>query len=472
MSAQLPPDVIIFPGIDYNASFYNTDTNGISQSQADKRYLKFRTAQGDEILLGVTANGVSTFNNSAVMNSFISFKDNLTPFTNTTTAYKSSNNLVLQGQNNNSGLVVINKDNAGNNENSLTVNSSLATLFRPLRMNNNDPAQRSIMTSYLQLTDITNPATYNNDFQMYHSGVQTYFTNSDNGGVFGFYVRDSSGTTKNTILNTFDDLTITTTNTPTISASVPSSTDSSTKIATTAWVQGALNPIYTYPQKWLSSLARYSNSQVTNAPTFSAQSIDIILPYASNMTNTGIGLWGANVRVLISTQICGYRSSSTSFENIYSGSIEMILSYSLRNTTATSAITWGTSTNLPASGSSTMKDQGAYTVFDFTSGTNAAVSQTFTPITIITFPNTDKNKVRITFNQFTTVAGRQASIFAVNRSAEILSCTLNSWTSTSSGNFDTWNVMTYPNKSTTLTGNFADGTQNMSAYIAAVSTNY
>jgi hypothetical protein len=153
--------------------------NGISQTQADKRYLKFPTAQGDEILQGVTANGISIFNNSAVMNSFISFKDNLAPFTNNTTAYKSGNNLVLQGQNNNSGLVIINKD-AGNNENSLTVNSSLATIFRPLRMNNNDPTQRSIMTSYLQLTDITNPATYNNDFQMYHPGVQTYFTNTDN----------------------------------------------------------------------------------------------------------------------------------------------------------------------------------------------------------------------------------------------------------------------------------------------------
>jgi hypothetical protein len=49
--------------------------------------------------------------------------------------------------------------------------------------------------------------------------LQTLIIN--NGEVFGFYVRDSTGNTRNTINNTFDDLTITTTNTPTISASVP-----------------------------------------------------------------------------------------------------------------------------------------------------------------------------------------------------------------------------------------------------------
>jgi hypothetical protein len=43
------------------------------------------------------------------------------------------------------------------------------------------------------------------------------------------------------------------------------------------------------------------------------------------MTNTGTGLWGANVRVLLSTCMSGFRSSATDFTNIYAGSIEAFL---------------------------------------------------------------------------------------------------------------------------------------------------
>jgi hypothetical protein len=102
--------------------------------------------------------------------------------------------------------------------------------------------------------------------------------------------------------------------------------------------------------------------------------------------------------------------------------------------------------------------------------TGAAGSQTFIPIAISAFPGGVKNRVRITFNQFTGIASRQTSIFAVNRSIEILSCCLNSWDNAS--NFDSWNVITYPNVNSTASTNFGTGTQNMPTYLEPVSTTY
>ena len=224
MSAFFPPDYY-FNNIQFNSAYYQQEDTGLTISEGDQRYLKFPTAQaGEETLQDINVNGTANFDGAIASNSFISFKDNLTPFTNTTTAYKSGNNLVLQGQDNNSGLAVINKDNAGNNVTSMTcdavdtifttnvkanlytnrmgsmsigpvtnntlniiqggitasnvriaISASDVLVGKPITSNSTIGGERSVKTSYLQLTDVASTTTLNNDFQMYHSGPQTFF---------------------------------------------------------------------------------------------------------------------------------------------------------------------------------------------------------------------------------------------------------------------------------------------------------
>ena len=453
----------------------------ITQNQADKRYLRYPNAQGKETLQAVDVNGVATFKSTAqfdsniVANSFISFKDNIAPFTNNTTAYKSVDNLVIQGQQNNSGLVVINKDGTGNNEYTINANTSLIQLYRPIRMNNPNPTQRSIMTSFLQLTDITNPATYNNDFQMYQSNPNTTFSNTSNGGAMVFAVRDSLGVTKTPINFNSQDLQLTTVNTPTISATIPSADDSSTKIATTAWVntKSGLKDTYLYPQKWLSNLSAYLFSGSYTLPSYTAQSVDIVLPYDPSMTDSGTpGLAGASVRFLVTVGISGLRTTSTDFSNIYCGSMEFQVHINLRNVSITKSVIIA-GTNSATTGPSTTANglNSSTTCTIWNSVTNAVGSQAYTPINVSVLTTAgNKNRVRISFSQFSAIAGLNASIYSQTRSIEILSSSLN--IASTSSNSNTWNVMTFPNISSSVTGSFASGTQNIPAYIEPVSTAY
>jgi hypothetical protein len=393
MSAQLPPDVIIFPGIDYNASFYNTtDTNGLSQTQADKRYLRFPNAQGDEILQGMTVNGISTFNNTAIMNSFASFKDNITPFTNRTTAYKSSDNFVLQGQDNNSGFVVINKDTSGNNITSLSttattltvnpeatfnntvrsnlfsnrsgsmsigptsnntfnlvqggitaanvriaINSTDILVSNPLTTNSTTASNRAVKTSYLQLADIGSTNILNNDFQMFQSNPNTTFSNTSNGGAMVFAVRNSSGVTSTPINFNSEDLVLTTVNCPiaNYSNAIPF-TDRTSKLATTAWVGDALQTGYEfkYPQKWYSSQSSNSTNNITSSP----QTVDIVFDIPANATGADINSIVVDVRIRY--YIMGYINGTASgnYGTIFVGTYEGLLGVNIKDYTGSSPV--------------------------------------------------------------------------------------------------------------------------------------
>jgi hypothetical protein len=63
MSIYSPPtqNVAIF-----DTELFNSSDNTITQGQADKRYLRFPVAQGDETLQAIEVNGVATFDNNIV----------------------------------------------------------------------------------------------------------------------------------------------------------------------------------------------------------------------------------------------------------------------------------------------------------------------------------------------------------------------------------------------------------------------
>jgi hypothetical protein len=530
MSAYFPPEYY-FNNIQFNSSYYTQeDTTGLTISEADGRYLRFPSAQGTENLQDINVNGISTFNNTLTTNSIISFKDNLSPFTNNTTAYKSGNNLVLQGQDNSSGLAVINKDNAGNNVTSFTstatdtifntevrsssfiqrngalsvgtinnntfnliqtnlprisISSSAITASldllagKPITTNSTTGGDRSVKTSYLQLTDIGSTTILNNDFQMYHSGVQTYLTNTDNGGVFGFYVRDSVGNTRNTIFNTYDDLTITSTNAPTTNFTTPVPTnDATNKIATTGWVQGVVSPStyqLNYPQKWYSSSSNNSSANANNIQ----QSVDVVFDIPNSSTTNTIN--GVFVELSIRYTINGYVTGTTAgnYGCIYSGRFDGMVFINIKDRTNSSGS--GTNTGNNVALIATTNNANAYTQSVSTSGTpgsvttipisgdyhsrisspsiaglrinnvqGANVSGTWNapyitnPILLQYNPNlsSERNILRVIFNPITFLStGVENGVFNIIRSVEIMNSTINTTSTTTS--------LFYPSTNTT-----------------------
>jgi hypothetical protein len=264
----------------------------------------------------------------------------------------------------------------------------------------------------------------------------------------------------------------------------PASNDNSQRLATTSWTQNLISAKpstpTSYPQKWLSSLVRKATNNSTNAPSFSLQTIGIKLPIPDNVLSTGENPWSCSVRVLVNVSVFGNLTTSTAVGNIYTGSCELLCNINLRatinNFTGSSLIT---SQNSGVVANATANPPVAATinhllltstisVWDFVNNTLGRID--LAPL-IVTFDRPTAT-INLAFGTFTlstnpplnpvSLDGCKRSIYGFNRSAEILSCTLNNWSNSS--NFNNWNSFTFPNANTNTS-------QNLPAYIIPVSTN-
>jgi hypothetical protein len=68
MSEQLPPSVSIFNGINYNSSFYLSNSDSLTYDQASKSFLKYPTAQGTETLQNTNVKGTLNMTGNKVTN--------------------------------------------------------------------------------------------------------------------------------------------------------------------------------------------------------------------------------------------------------------------------------------------------------------------------------------------------------------------------------------------------------------------
>lgn len=263
----------------------------------------------------------------------------------------------------------------------------------------------------------------------------------------------------------------------------PASNDNSQRLATTSWTQSLVSSTSTptlYPQKWMSSLVRYATNNSTNPPTFSTQTIGIKLPIPDNVGNTGTNPWSCSVRVLVNVSVFGNLTTSTAVGNIYTGSAEVLCNINLRLTSGNftgSPLITSQSSNVTANANANppvvatinhLLLNSTISVWDFVNNTLGRID--LAPL-LVTFdrPTATINLAFGTFSLSTnppvnpvSLDGCKRSIYGFNRSAEILSCTLNNWSNSS--NFDTWNSMTFPNANTTAS-------QNLPAYIIPISTN-
>jgi len=132
----------------------------------------------------------------------------------------------------------LNASGAATFANNLSVNGTVYS-YEPIYMNGNTNLDRIINNVFYQLQDKNSLAT--NTGQIYASTGTFNYDNDSNSGTHTFATNNSSGV--QTIPLTFNstDLTINTTNCPTMTGfTLPLSTDNTSKIATCEWVQTAV----------------------------------------------------------------------------------------------------------------------------------------------------------------------------------------------------------------------------------------
>ena len=252
--------------------------------------------------------------------------------------------------------------------------------------------------------------------------------------------------------------------TPQITATDPSSNDSSNKVPTTRWVQDAFsagggmsNNVYNFPTSWKSSLIR-EDFTGSSPPTWTAQSVDLIFPYSSSLGTGTNAEFGFSVNVCLETTISGVSGATgTTFGALLAGTSIVTISLNLRTDPAGVIITKINSTP------DLFTNQ---TINYGTAGGSLSVSRTPISTSLV-----DRNKVRITFANMTDIAGNatattanQAKVYAIYRSINILGSNLNGYTNTA--NFNTFNSATLPNSN-------SNGTtlRNLGAYLSPVSNN-
>ena len=279
MSVYPPPNEIvpIFNPLDYA----NADTT-LTIEYADLHYLKYPVAQGTESFVDTINNGVANFNGLANFNGQSSFVNNINIGSSTSTnqtpiitTNKTRLNVGLGG----SGLIDVacplsvggfgsilmtssqlqmtsNANISQGATNTTANNLGLTNMKKPLTFDGTLNTDRIVNNVFYQLQDSNSLSTTTG--QIYAgSGVFNY-DNDSNGGSHNFATNTAGGV--QTIPLTFNsvDMSIGTTNPPTCSASSAIATsDSSTKLPSTAWVKAVIastpSSQYTYTQQFSGS---------------------------------------------------------------------------------------------------------------------------------------------------------------------------------------------------------------------------
>jgi hypothetical protein len=299
--ATYPPPTSIYPIFDRDS--FSTMEDTLTIEEADKRYLRFPFAQGTENLQAVNINGALVANNTATLNNTLSVSGITTledalvieDTTNSTTIDQSGTSFRITNDENSGTIEFITKDNLGVPITSLSASASGATVSGVLSVdgstidvvgtgliitNDNNlgnidlVAKNTVGATAVALsathanTTVNNPLIASssltvsgvsslNDQLIINDGannsaldqVGTAFqiSNDENSGTIELRTRNSGGTyttpisaSSATTTITGTNLTLTTTNPPTCSALQPAFSDSSDKMPTTAWVQGAI----------------------------------------------------------------------------------------------------------------------------------------------------------------------------------------------------------------------------------------
>lgn len=219
MSSYNPPieNVPIFD----SSLFRDTNSEGtLTITQADKRYLKFPIAQGNETLQGATisgalvANSTSTFNGTSAFNAIATFNDDITIADGVDTSTISMNNAsnLLKIRNNvNSGLIQLSNTDSGGFE---TINMALSSTTFNVNTNTSgyvsaggatlnfsasgitlSGADTTIANKNLIVSDTTN----NGKLTIDQQAVDTYISNNLTSGTIFLQTKNGGGVLNDTL---------------------------------------------------------------------------------------------------------------------------------------------------------------------------------------------------------------------------------------------------------------------------------
>jgi hypothetical protein len=344
MSSYAPPteNVAIFDSVNFTSG-----DETITQSQADKRYLRFPNAQGTENLQAINVNGIAQFNSNVNVGS--STTPNRTPLINTFNSDILVGNsgqgrmrvncelqvpgfgvLTMSSSNiNMTGAATIQQNPLAGSSNTLsttTINAGVTgaaaltvtgnvNLSKPLTMTSATPTDRLINTAFLQLANEDSLAS--NAGIINGSGNSIYYELYNSAGTHIF--RTTNGTTpSNTILLTNTDLTISTVNPPTCAASSTIAlSDDSAKLPSTAWVRDYVASIppplstgKTYTQVIMGNYQSPTNVLQFSPPAGTIK-FDVTIVGTGGLASTGLASGGgAQVVTILGVLIPPYYGGS------------------------------------------------------------------------------------------------------------------------------------------------------------------
>ena len=268
MSVYSPPSENL-PIFD-SSVFTNSDTS-ITQSQADKRYLRYPNAQGTENLQAINVSGIATYASTANI-------------------VQQSGSNILQAP----ASSATSYSGSGNALNRTFISTSNGASAIPTLQVNDNTQNRSMVFLPNSSASANNQIVQANDAVISSSNGPLTLTRTGQGSTIGLRLGNSlslnlgaggtsttptnnlniNGTTNTTTL-TGTTLSINNTNVsfgsttpPTSSQTIPASNDSSNKIPTTAWVQSAIT-----------NVSNVNPNSINITPTSSA------LQYTSGITN-------------------------------------------------------------------------------------------------------------------------------------------------------------------------------------------
>jgi len=196
MSSTNPPN----PNVStFNNLYWSITDIPLTQSQADRRYLKFPVAQGKETLQDIDVNGVANFNQPITMTSATAANRSISSsIYNVKNASNSSignitytsNSINYQSSISNARHLFTNNTGGTNIDvMEITANNGVV-INKPLAMNGASSADRAITTTNLNINNDTNTAVGT----ISGSTNSIFYDNNVNSGTHTFYANNSSGT--------------------------------------------------------------------------------------------------------------------------------------------------------------------------------------------------------------------------------------------------------------------------------------
>jgi len=227
MSASNPPD----PNVNtFNNLYWISGDTALTQDVADKRYLRFPTAQGTENLAAINVNGIAGFNDEIVQTG--------------------ATNNILQDLTTNT------------NQNLLKATD----IYGDLNLKKPTTTTGGTLTLYDIVAGV-------NTNQIYTSGTTLEIVNSNNSGTINFNTKDGAGVSTtplqvaSTLTTLSNPVSLTSATPPVSSQVIPATNDSSTKIPTTAWVQSAISAAPSPSSLTLNTLT-INNGNGTSQPSY------------------------------------------------------------------------------------------------------------------------------------------------------------------------------------------------------------